>query len=152
MKIFGSNQYENKNPIGRILPEDVRYALRYKEGKLNREDIKVMLHTHFEHEASYLALKFFSHDKEEHQLFFTAFVQIIAQRLDPKEEKEQIKLLVDKELAKSEKGSEVNGVKLAQISRQGFENWQKKFEVTAKEFATDKREVFLLAHSMVMGL
>lgn len=47
---------------------------------------------------------------------------------------------------------EVYGMKLAQLSRQGFDHWKSLYVAAAQAYASDNRELFILGHSTLVGL
>lgn len=152
MKFFENFGKKIEQTPLRILPSDVRYALEYKEGKLNSEDIEVLVMSNFEDEAFYLALKGLVNNKDEHKILLEKYIsQILPISHGTPDYKKEIQNIVNEELSKN-KDFEVDGVKLAQISRQGFDTWHKKFDNLAVELSLDKKDVFLVAHSTILGL
>lgn len=152
MKFFENKFSKKEQPVFKILPSDVRYALEYKEGKLNKDDLEVLVMSNFEDEAFYLTLKSLTNNKEEHKNLLRKYISNII-NLDHGgvEYKKCIQDIVNEELDLN-KNLEVDGVKLAQISRQGFDTWQDKFKTLSNELSKSDKNVFLVAHSTILGL
>lgn len=145
----------NENPPKKhekILPSDVRYALQYKEGLLNKEDVKILAESNFLNEATYLTFKSLIDDKEKHKELLEKFVNCILNENSLVDKKEIQKELVVKTLQKQEGEIAVKGNKLAQLSRQGFDLWQEKFKELSQRLSIDERNVYVLAHSTFVGL
>ena len=146
-----NNSYENKR-IEKILPSDVRYALQYKEGNLNKNDLEVLAMSNFENEAIYLSLKNLAGNPQVQKELLEKYVnQAINKTGDKVSDKKNLQQVIIDGL-KINPNIEVSGVILAQISRQGFDFWQDKFKELATSLSKDKRDVFLLAHSTFIGL
>ena len=75
-KIFNTNRSNEKLPE-KILPSDVRYALQYKEGLLNKSDLEILAMSNFENEAAYLALKNLRNEPEKHKILFEKYIGFI---------------------------------------------------------------------------
>ncbi len=145
------NNFENKK-FNKILPSDVRYALEYKEGILNKDDLEVLAMSNFEIEAMYLTLKGIKNNPEQHKILLEKYVSSIFSTKDNTGiNKKDIRDITVKEIEHNP-SIEVDAVKLAQISRQGFDFWQEKFKDLADKLSNEKRNVFLLAHATILGL
>lgn len=150
MKFFENFKKSNKNEkIEKILPSDVRYALQYKEGMLNKEEIETLVMSNFESEGFYLIAKGIQEKPEIQKSLVENYAKIILN--DKTNSKMPLKEFLSKEINNITE-TEVNGVKLAQVSRQGFELWQKKYEEIARELSNNKKDIFVLAHSTFVGL
>lgn len=147
----------NKNPEKpksdmRILPSDVRYALQYKEALLNKDEIKDLNINNFQNEALYMTIKGLQGSPEDQKLLIEKYVSYVLNNIDkPNKDKNVLKKIIEESLKGIGTGL-VKGAKLAQVSRQGFDFWQNKFEEKAQELSTDKRKVFLVANAMILGL
>ncbi len=135
----------------KLLPEDVRYALKYKEGLLNKEDIKTLVRSNFVNEAIYLTFKSLINDAEKHRQLLEKYISYIFNDNTLINKRALIEEILYKALD-SEQNVSVKGSKLAQLSRQGFDLWQEKYEALAQKLSTDERNVYLLAHSTFIGL
>lgn len=150
MKFFENLKKSNKNEkVEKILPSDVRYALQYKEGMLNKEEIETLIMSNFESEGFYLIAKGIQENPEIQKSLVENYAKLILNG-EPNSNL-LLKEFLSKEISNI-KDTEVNGVKLAQVSRQGFELWQKKYEEIARELSDNKKDVFILAHSTFIGL
>ncbi len=152
--------FERKNKGGegqsqkdaKILPSDVRYALQYKEALLNKDEIETLNDNYFENEALYLTLKGLQDNPEEQKILLERYVGYVLKKTKTgAENKPELREIIRESLESLGQGS-VQGGKLAQLSRQGFEFWQEKFEQKAIELSKDKRNVFLVANAMLLGL
>jgi hypoxanthine-guanine phosphoribosyltransferase len=151
---FG-NFFEGKKNQGntqKILPQDVRYALAHNQAQMGKNEIEALVLSNFENEAVYLALKSLQHDPVAQKNFLEKYVNFYLHKSgDQKADRDRLESMV-KEALGSEKDIAVEGDKLAQVSRQGFELWQEKLSSLAKELSADHRDVYLVAHSMMLGL
>lgn len=153
MKFFFEKRKNKEKPqYIKILPSDVRYALQYKEALLNKDEIEQLNENHFETEAFYMTIKGLQENPEVQKELLEKYIKNeITNKDSEKESKNALQNLL-KEYIKELGESSVKGGKLAQLSRQGFEFWQERFENKAKELSKDKRNVFLVANAMMLGL
>lgn len=151
MEFFRRSKKNEQAPI-KILPEDVRYALQYGKGLLNKDEIEILNRNHFENEAFYLTVKGLQGSpKKQKELLEKYTIYEFSKKEEHKENKTRLQNLIN-EYIKELGDSLVKGGKLAQLSRQGFDFWQERFENKAKELSKDKRNVFLVANAMMLGL
>lgn len=146
MKFFERKLRPVEKSPQKFLPSDVRYALKYRNGNLNKEEI-LSLFENFKNETIYLALKGLRHNPEVQKSLIENYISHILSGGNENE----LKLLIEKSLANMEEEF-VPGDKLGQISRQGFDLWKEKFNKLATELSMDERRVFLVAHATLMGL
>ncbi len=132
----------------KILPESVRYALAHSEAKLSKELVEVLNNNHFTQEASYLITKILEINERERFEYLSTLIEIYTQQND----QSTTQKLNQQFLENIQPTIEVEGMKLGQISRQGFEYWQEKYKETGKELAEKHEDVFLLANSTIIGL
>lgn len=133
-----------------ILPYDVRYAIRYRRGILNKDDINSMTAEGFNAESVYLIGKAFSQEPIRQQWFLE---QVVDFSLQEKSQTGQFRNFLQDCAEVLDSATEVRGHKLARISNTGgFDCWQVKFKDLADGLAKDGVIPVLLAHSMLLGL
>lgn len=138
-------------PQERILPSDVRYALQYREAALGPSEVLDLVRNGFEREATYMALKALKDNPEAQR---TAIEHIASASLHSESTnlrsslKEQVELLVP--MLPPE--TKVAGMKLAQLSRQGFSHWEKIYQDASERYAKNQEATYLVGHSMFVGL
>lgn len=144
-------QQESKKET-KILPGDVRYALQYGDALMGKKEIEVLAMSNFENEAVYLVFKGLETNPDAQKEFLEKYVSFVLNKSeDRRNNRDALNKLITEIVKKSDKLS-VKGGKLAQISRQGFDLWQEKFKSLAQELSKDKRNVFFIANSMMLGL
>jgi hypothetical protein len=149
---FEKGKNKEKPKYEKILPSDVRYALQYKEALLNKDEIEQLNENHFETEAFYMTIKGLQENPEVQKELLGKYIKHELSNKDNEEEsKIELRNLL-KEYIKELGESSVKGGKLAQLSRQGFDFWQDRFKSKAEELSKDKRNVFLVANAMMLGL
>ena len=149
--LFNQTPKQETKPL-KILPSDVRYALEHNAGKIKPEDIETLTHSHFIPEATYALTKGLEKIEVSHFEYLENLVQIYSKNLDMPEREKAIKDLNDTYMQKVDKNQEIDVVKLAQISRQGFDLWQEKYKDIAKNLVQENKQIFLLANSTIIGL
>ncbi len=135
--------------VVRILPYDVRYALKHRAGILNSNDVETLAYSGFENEAFYLTLKGIRKDITQHKKLLESYIRLSLSNSG--NDRSELRQLLDNAL-KEQKDFSVDGRKLAQFSAQGFELWQDKLKVLAQKLSTDNRNIFLVAHAVLVGL
>lgn len=144
-KIFKKQEPE---PLIRLLPPSVIYALGNEKGMLKKEHLVPLLDYRFYNEVSYL------------------YLRLQSQYLNPQEMAEEIKHLSNAILSKDNDyfkkvmysklemlGSKATiGVKLAQLSRQGFEFWYELYEKKTQEYLNNKTVPTILAYAPLIGI
>jgi hypothetical protein len=148
---FSPKTPKESAPLGKILPFDVRYALQHKEGALNRQDLEALVNNGFENEALYLIAKSLVGNPDQQRAFIGKYINLVLQNSPDKEGQESLRQTLIQELQGAENSS-AQGDKLAQLSRQGFDVWKEKFQSLSRELSSDTRDVYLIAHAMLMGL
>ena len=134
---------------GPILPFSVRYALRYRGGRLQREEIGSMVTPEFVNESIYLISKALN-DKLNRQ---QALLEEVVDRTLREEITTPAFLEYLKDQAKKLPADvSVESVKLAQFSRQGFDLWRKKYYELAEELRDSGTVPVLVAHASFQGL
>ena len=136
-------------PARAILPEDVRYALAYKNSLLGKEEIEMLARNGFLEEACYLTFKSLVGSPIEHRAFLEKYLSCFFKREEDRED--ALRKLINETLRDRDDVS-IKGGKLAQLSRQGFDLWQEKFQSLAEKLSSDDRNIFLVAHSTFVGL
>lgn len=157
MKFFMGENKNEKVPqpkIEKLLPESIRYALRYGEGKIHKEDVETLNHSHFIPEASYMTAKLLTtFDEKAYQQYLSELISLFVQKeIDQTILQKQNQNLNDTTLKNIPKTIEVSAMKLAQISRQGFDLWQEKYKELAHELVSTDQELFLTLNSTIIGL
>jgi len=133
-----------------ILPSDVRYALQYKGGVLNKTELDALIQNNFTNEALYLVFKSLVDAPNEHKKLLEEYIAGAINK-DAAVDKNFVRELVAPALSNKENIT-VQGKKLTQISRQGFDLWQEKFSSLAEKLSSDERDVYLIAHSTFIGM
>ncbi len=138
-----------------ILPYDVRYALRYREGQLRVEEIRALAENGFENEAVYMLLKLYApHLFLQHELLKELVARIAHVPGNEHVTDAQTKLVLKQFVLEHARGAHwsVDGTKLAQISRQGFALWDERYHDIARCCAVDSRDTYIIAHATFIGL
>lgn len=135
-------------PVERILPSDVRYALQYKGAQFGTEEIKALAMNGYEREASYVALKALQRNPEAQQATLQNIVSLVRTSSERQAALREVilKAVSEKDLF------DVNGAKIAQLSRQGIETWHAKYEKLAQDLAQRSEPVFLVGYATLIGL
>lgn len=149
-EMFSSKKSESRP----ILPEDVRYALQYKNSLLNKQEIESLIRNNFENEALYLILKSLVDNPERHKAFLEKYVNSVLGSTNDKEGLDMtLQQVLRDELNKDTSNDiSVQAGKLAQLSRQGFDLWQERLKSTSADLSEDEHNIFLIAHAMLIGL
>lgn len=133
-----------------ILPSDVRYALRYREARLGVSEILDLAHNGFEEEAAYVFLKAAARDTQlQHALLGELVAAIGAHPAAPHE---AVRGRILAHAPQLPPDTQVDAMKLAQYSRQGFEQWRTLFAAKAQEAAARPAPTYLIGHSMFSAL
>lgn len=144
---------EEEKSRSRILPPTIRYALQYGEALVGKNEIKNLNDTdYFENEVLYLTIKGLEEKPEEQKILLERYLDYILNKTNIKEKDREVSRNIINESLKDLDSVSVKASKLAQLSRQGFDLWQEKFQKKAEELSEDKRNVFLVANSMFLGL
>lgn len=138
-------------PSERLLPSDVRYALKYREANLNPSEVLDLARNGFEREGLYLALKGLKDDPDA-QLEALGRIAARASDTDRPVSLEDIGSEIERIAPALPKDVAVAGMKLAQLSRQGFEFWHERYRDSAERYAADPDATFIVGHSMFVGL
>lgn len=145
LRFLRKNSERSTSPTQRILPSSVRYALKYRGGELFGKEIESLADNGFVAEALYLASKALAVAPHDHRDFVKSVVEA---NTDP----QNLKKIVAEYAHKIPEGNVVQGKKLAQFSRQGFDTWHERFAETARECVEGEDIPVLIAHSMMAGL
>lgn len=146
-RFFPKRNKKEAQPLPKILPFDIRYALQYKGGLLNGSEIEAFSRSNFIEEAFYLTSKGLVGNPDIHKAFLGKYIAYVLGKDTKKSDAQEI---ISNAL-NSRSDISVQGKKLAQISRQGFDFWQEKFQSLATELSNDERNIFLLAHTTLVG-
>jgi len=146
-----SKKKEAETPSERILPSDVRYALRYKEEHLTTSEILDLIENGFEEEALYLLLK---SSVANVQLQLAFLEQIVTATLDTESvtRKKSLRTILHSMLTQLPTETLVDAHKLSVLSRQGFDAWHDLYKKTADELVEKDADIFMLGHSTFLGL
>ena len=150
-KLFKGKK-EAKKPE-RVLPFDIRYALEHKACVLNKTDLETLAKSNFENEAFYLLLKSLRKNPNKQKALLQKFMTIWAGSDTHQEEvtKDVLRKFITETLEDMNE-VKVEGGKLSQLSHQGFDLWQEKLKYLAWELSNDERNIFIVAHTMFIGL
>lgn len=141
-----------KEETSAILPFNVRYALQYKKSIFGKEEIESLAKNGFEKEAMYLMLKELRKYPIQQKELLEKYINQIINNIDNNQNnKEELVELVTKSMI-GINDIAVEAGKLAQISRQGEKIWEERFEESAVLLSKDNRNVFLIAHAILLGL
>lgn len=146
---FSSKGNINNAEAERLLPYDVRYALRYREAKLGAAEILDLANNNFAREAMYILLKGMVLETENQREVLQSAVDVI---LGNDDIEKGLRELVQQRVALLRPDVVVDGKKLAQLSRQGFRTWHELYEDMARESAENATETFLVGHATLVGL
>jgi hypothetical protein len=150
MESYSNPQTPVEKKTEKILPSDVRYALKYAQGLIRPADIETLNHSHFVPEATYMLTKGLANNPEQHSKYLKQLVTLYKEKAESF--KNQVVVLNDEYIKSLPKDQEIDALKLAQISRQGFDLWQEKYKETAEQLAQESKSIFLLANSTIVGL
>lgn len=149
-KIFGRKNFES-NPY-KILPESVRYALLHKNAKFGFDEINILAKSGFESQAAYLLIKAVADDPAAQRRILSQYVKLI---LDNNDERISvaIQFLIDENQDLLQVSQTVDAMKIAQLSRQGFDFWNKLYSASSAFLSNNvEKETFLIGHSTLVGL
>lgn len=136
----------------KILPFDIRYALEHRGCILSKQDIETLARNNFENEALYLTFKSFRGNPQKHKELLQKYIDSFLENNKLQgENKDFLKEFILETLKDIDKVA-VEGTKLSQLSHQGFELWQEKHNELALELSKNSSDVFIMAHSMFIGL
>ncbi len=149
--IFGGGKKVEKAVASAILPSDVRYALQYREANLGKSEILDLALNRFEDESLYAFLKALSGLSDVQK---NALTKIVAEIKDMDEEqgKDAIRDFVQTNMPSVPESAKVGMMKLGQYSRQGFEEWRRRYAEEAQKAALRAEPTVIVGHSMFMGL
>lgn len=150
MESYSNPQTPFEKKTEKILPSDIRYALKYAQGLIKPADIETLNHSHFVPEATYVLTKGLASNEEQHFNYLKELVTLYKEQAETV--KNQILELNDVYLKSIPKDQEIDALKLAQISRQGFDLWQEKYKEIAERLIKEDKSLFLLANSTIVGL
>lgn len=131
-------------PPDAILPYNTRYALQYREAMIRSSDIEGLIHTGFTNEAILMIGKAIGTNHEAERLFVDSAVNAVRNGTEKETLLEVTSLLAP--------GTEVDGRKLAQISRQGPRLWARMFAQFAEQTQAEGRELYLVGFSSMYGI
>ncbi|MEK6916455.1 MAG: hypothetical protein AABW92_01810 [Nanoarchaeota archaeon] len=126
------------------LPYNIRYALKYNEGMITKEDMVVLCNKKFEDVALYLVLKGLNHEVKTQK----SFLEEVVKTFNNGHEMGDVLL----EYVGEMKAETVLGTKLAQISRIGFEKIRNIFFNGADYLYQNNHSPILTAYSASLGL
>lgn len=131
-----------------IYPEDVRYALSYKQAKMGIPEISALI-SRFTYEALYLVIKATDDiEQKRHQL-----EELTALFAQPDYQVDDLKAWLHRWLKALPADTQVNGTKLAQVSRYGSETMQGAFRSLAERCYQEDSSalICLIAHTALLG-
>lgn len=139
-------------PTTVYLPETVSYASRYRDAQFGKNEVEAMLQPQFKGTGVYLALKFLDKFPVQQKEVLEDLLKALAKGDDYT----KIDLMILDHLQKlsgpNAQGSSIDGKKVAQIYRQGFDLFEKKFEDLARELGGGDDIPVLLAYAATLGL
>ena len=132
-----------------FLPFDVRFALQHRKGIMGKADIEVMAGSGFLNESVYLIAKALAPTPDRQRNFVEDVVDfsILGGTKTP-----AFKDFLKETALGLPIDTNVSGVKLTQISRQGFTNWQERLLQMANALSAHGTVPVLIADAMYMGL
>lgn len=147
----GSAGETEKPEAARLLPFDVRYALRYKKAVLNSVELTQLLKAGFIDETLYLATKILDSQPEKQQKLLE---DLVNEFLKNPQDRTQIIKTLELALQQTDQNKTVQAGKLAQLSRQGFDSWNALYERKSEQFIEEAgdRTPVLVAYATLRGL
>jgi hypothetical protein len=133
----------------RLLPSDVRYALQYRRGKLGLTEIEGLANSGFVDESVYLTLKMLHHCPRQQIQILRKVVDTI---VEPTDAKSSLINSIETAWTRQPPETKVIGRKLALLSRQGFDLWDKLFKANQWLTTNDPRTPTLVAYAGTLGL
>lgn len=137
---------ENKIPAR--LPESVTYDLKYREAKLGHDEIQSMLREDFKGAGLYLALKATDSQPDLQAEILSSLIENIVGGKDYAGIYDNLMDIVNRRKI----SAKVDGSKVAQIYRQGFDLFENKFRKIAKEVKAEQSVPVLLTYAATLGL
>jgi len=139
------------NIVSTFYPESVRYALKYKQGKIGNEEIDSLVFSGKIHEAIYFICKILEDDLNSQKKFIKELTIIFT--TNESDVLEKVIVTLKNWLNRLPKEKTVKGNKLAQINRGGIELWQEKFANLAQASieADSTATPHLLAYAAMLG-
>jgi len=140
-----------------IMPERLRYAMRYGEAKLEKREIGILINNNYTDMATYTLLKALDDQPATQQQFLESFVDVILSNPeDESKRKDLLKKLQNDTLEAQIQPSTppIKGAKIAQIFRQGVHLWEGKFADLAQEVADTDQDTIpvYLGYGAALGL
>lgn len=148
--LFGKNSVAL--PPAVYLPETVTYAARYRDAQFGKNEVEAMLQPQYQGTGLYLAMKFLDHFPAEQRKILEMVLQNTVHGGDYSELYPRIldKFLDLREPAFREYS--MDGKKVAQIYRQGFQLFEDRFRDLAAELYEGDHIPTLLCYAGVLGL
>lgn len=139
-------------PPAVYLPETVTYAARYRDAQFGKNEVESMLQPQYQGTGLYLAMKFLDHFPDEQRKILEMVLQNTAQGGDYPQLYSRVleQFLELREPAFREHS--MDGKKVAQIYRQGFQLFEDRFRDLAAELYEGEHIPTLLCYAGVLGL
>ncbi len=136
-----------------IMPESIRYALAYKEGRLGGPEIRTLIGSGLTDLGTYALLKSLTSDPEGQQHFLEEFVDTVVDYPDDLGRIQDVQIAAYEQNIRG-KDVQIAGAKVAQIIRQGVSLWDEKFTELAKEVEELPQDVtpVYMAYAATLGL
>jgi hypothetical protein len=142
-------------PTKGILPESVRYALKFQGARLGLPEIVALAKSGFENEALYFFIKAAAHDTDLQCLLLQRLTLAVGSLDDDgigDDSAGAIRTFIESNAGLIPAGTQVNGAKIAQLSRQGFGHWHRLLRKMAHQCASSDRGTYIVGHAMFVGL
>lgn len=123
----------------RILPFDVRYALKYRQGQMGKQEIEALAVNGFEEASRYLVLKALGKQKDKTSYMDALYAMIRGEPLD------NIEHLVGDTTVDGHKISITTGLSV-------FGDWETGYEAASERLKHSGQTPILIAHSTMLGL
>ena len=148
----GATENGAAKPATVMLPETVLYASKYRGARFGRDEVEAMLQPQFAGAGIYLALKFLDELPAEQERVVKEILNMVAAGADYS----KIDLMLLDRLRQLQEpnaaGSTIDGKKVAQVYRQGFELFEQKFGELARELCAGEDVPVLVAYAGLLGL
>ena len=140
---------EQRRGTLKLLPWGVRYALKCREGMVQREEIDSMIRAGFTHESVYLVSKALAVNLNDQIPFIENVTDAC---LEKKVDTPEFRTLLLDTCAGIDPDHKVNAVKLAQWSRQDFDLWQRLYSELARDLRGERIVPVMLGNAVYHGL
>jgi len=129
------------------LPSSVLYALKYRRGMLDSRNVGPLFKTNLAHLGFYLLMK--ATDDNDH--LQSELLQLAFERDFVYDQLPAAKINEALEHLAAQDPPQVNGVKLAGVSRAGFQTWNHRFSTRLRESVGEDDALFMVANAPYVG-